>query len=193
MVHDRMEPAAFVSWIQRSGPLLRVPRSRLVTAQVTALVAMAFCYFLAPQFAWGYAIVAVSGFVAIALPALAGGPQGIVGDRLMDASPGRRHLPGGTGYAIRLATTLLVAFGLPAIVAAVLPAPISQRSADPWLALACLLALAGVMVVASHRAGPHGVGAVRLLVVASAIVLLLAALSLAIFPLLPGLSGFRRA
>lgn len=190
MVHDRMKPAAFVSWLLRSGPLLRVPHSRLVIAQVTALVAMAFCYFLAPQFAWGYAIVAVSGFVAIALPALAGGPHGVVGDRLMDASPGRRHLPGGTGYAIRLAVTLLVAFGLPAVVAAVLPAPISERSANPWVALACLLAVAGVMVVASHRVGTRGVGAVRLLVVASAIMFLLAALSFAALPLLPGLPGF---
>jgi hypothetical protein len=193
MLHERMKPAAWVSWLQRSGPLLRVPRSRLVVAQTTALAAMAFCYFLAPQFAWAYAIVAVCGFGALALPALAGGPHGIVGDRLLGASPGGHHLPGGAGYAIRLTATLLVAFGLPAAVAAVLPPPISERSADPWVALVCLLVMGGVVVSASRLAGPRGVGVVRLLVVASAFMVLLAALTFAAFPFLPSLPVFRPA
>jgi hypothetical protein len=193
MVRDTMEPAAFVSWLQRSGPLLRVPRSRLVIAQATALSAMALCYFLAPQFAWGYSVVAVTGYVALALPALASRPRGVAGQRLMDASPGRQYLPGGTGYAIRLAGTLLVAFALPAAVAGVLPSPISERSADPWIAVACLLGTSGVVVAASYLAGPQREGVVSVLIAASAFIFLVAALSFSALPLLPGLPGFKPA
>jgi hypothetical protein len=191
MVHDVLNPSIFVSWLQRSEPLLTVPRSRLVVAQAIALGAMAFCYFLAPQFAWGYRVVAIIGYVALVLPAVASGPRGVTGQRLMDASPGRQHLPGGTGYAIRLAGTPLVAFALPAAVAAALPSPMSERSGDPWIALGCLLGTAGVVVAAVRFAGPRRSGLASLLVVVAAVIMLLVPPCLPILPFFSGLPDFR--
>jgi hypothetical protein len=155
-----------------------------------ALAAMAFCYFLTPQFAWGYAIVAVIGYVSLAVPAVAGGPCGVAGRRLMDASPGREHLPGGTWYTLRLAGTLLAVFALPAAVAAALPAPISERSTEPWVALGCLLGTAGAFVAAVRLAGLGRSRFAGRAAVAAPFFILAATAALAILPVLPSLPEF---
>lgn len=189
MVRDVFDPSVLNAWFPRSGPLLGVSRCRLVIAQASSLAAMAWCYFLAPQFAWAYAIVAVGGFLALAVPSATSGPLGIAGQRLMDASPGRRHLPGTPGYTLRLAVTLLLAFAVPAAVATALPSPVAARSTEPWVAIACLVTTAIAVVAAVGIAGPRRKGLVSFLVLATAVVILIAALALPGLPSPPGFPG----
>ncbi len=171
------------------GQFLGMPRSRLVAAQGITLAAMAFCYFLAPQFAWGYPIVAVIGYVTLAVSAAASGPCGVAGQRLLDASPGREQLPGGSVSTLRLAGTLLGLFALPAAVAAALPSPISERSTEPWVALGCLVGTAGAFVAAARLAGARRSLFVGVIVVAAACVILMAAAIFSGLFILPGLPG----
>lgn len=189
MARDVFDPSAFVSWFPRSGPLLGVPRTRLAIAQSTALAAMAFCYFLAPQFAWAYAIVAVGGFMGLALFAVNSGPVGVAGQRLMNASPGRRHLPGGAGYAIRVTVRLFASFAVPAAVAVVLPSPVAARSTEPWIAFGGLLGMAGAVVVAVRLAGSGQSSLARFVVVAGAVIILAATLAFSALPILRALPG----
>jgi hypothetical protein len=184
MARDVFDPSAFAAWFPGSGPLLGVPRARLAIAQSMALAAMAFCYFLAPQFAWAYAIVAVGGFMGLALPAVASVPVGVAGQRLMNASPGRPHLPGGAGYAVRVAVRLFISFAVPAAVAAALPSPVAARSAEPWIAIGGLLGMAAAVVAAARLAGSGRSNLGSFVVVAGAVIILTATLAFSVLPVL---------
>ncbi len=136
------------------GPSLGVSRGLLAAAQASSLAAMAYCYFLAPQFAWVYTIVAVGWFLCLAVPAAMAGPRGVAGQRLLAASAGRQHLPGSPRFTLRVAFRYLVYFGWPAVIAATLPPPAGVRSVEPLSAIACLLAAAGILVGVSAVVRP---------------------------------------
>lgn len=146
---------------------------------------MAFCYFLAPHIAWLYPVVTVLAFVGLVLPAVTTRPLGVAGQRLMDTSPGRDHLPGATGHTLRVAAALGCSFTTPALVAAVLPSPMAPRSAEPWVALGCLVTVAVAVVGIVTLAGPSRTTLARVGVVATAAIILGLALSLPGLPPLP--------
>lgn len=125
-------------------------------AMVSALAAMVTCYFLAPQFAWAYAAVAVGWFVAIAVPLATAPPGGVSGARLRRGSAGRPAVPGSlrrAGATVALAAALLA---WPALVALVLPAAEGDRVGGPLVAIAWLGGVAGLLVVVVMLASPAG-------------------------------------
>lgn len=156
-----------------SSPRHRRPFAGAGPAMVSALVAMAGCYFLAPQFAWGYALVAVGWFAAIAVPAAtpAGDPPPVA--RLVRSAVGwpaglvlRSRSPG-------LVATTAALLAWPAVVAAGLVGPAAWRPDGPLTALAALAAIAGLTSVAGPLAsavvGPRATGDVARAVVLSAV------------------------
>jgi hypothetical protein len=162
-------------------PPYGAPRSLLVAAQVSCLAGMAFCYFLFPQCAWAYPVLAVGWFLGLALPTVTMGPRGVAGKRLVASAAGRCQLPGSLRFTVRAAARSLIYPGWPAIVAAVLPPPSGARSADPMMAIGLLTAAAGVLVGVVTLAGPRHAQAARWIVLATA------AIALGIVSVLPRL------
>jgi len=184
MLRDVLNPFVIFAWLAGSRPMLGVSRSRLAAAQASSLAAMTFCYFLAPQWAWVYAVVAVGGFLALVLPAVMSGPLGVSGQWLVEASPGRKNLPGSTQSIIQSTVTVFPYFAVPAAVAAALPSPVATRSTEPWFAVVALAVMAAVVVGAFRLAGHARKDLACLIVLATAAVMLAAGL---VLPGLPGL------
>lgn len=116
-------------------------------AMVTALVGMMVCYFLAPQIAAGYTLLALAWFVCLAVPAATPCTTGRAGDWLVRSAVGRPVVPGSTRAAVSTAVAYAALLGWPAIVAMLLPAPAGPRAMAPWVTLVCL-AVAAVAVTA---------------------------------------------
>ncbi len=159
-------------------PSFGVPRPLVAAAQVSSLAAMVFCYFLAPQFAWAYAVLALGWFLGLALPTATMGPRGQAGKRLMAAAAGRSELPGSLRFTVRVAARALVYPCWPAFVAGVLPSPVGARSAEPLMAMTLLVAGAGVLVTVVAVAGPRHAMLARWIVLSIA--------TAAVIALLPG-------
>jgi hypothetical protein len=118
-------------------------------ALASTLVAMAVCYFLAPQLSGWYAVVAATWFVVLTVPrAIIGAADAAGRIALVGAAVGRPCPPGVPAHAVRTLVAGAAILGWPAVVAAVLgPGP--ARSADgPLTALAILAALVIVAAVA---------------------------------------------
>lgn len=180
MMRDHPTWLASLSTFLASTPSLGASRPVLAAAQVSSLAGMVFCYFLAPQYAWAYAFLAVGWFLLLALPVATVGPRGVAGQRLMGGAAGRCELPGSLRYTVRVAARYLVYPGWPAVVAVVLPSPSGARSAEPIMALAFLLAAGGVLVGVVTIAGPRHPTVARGIVLAIAI-----AAAIAVLPSFP--------
>lgn len=122
-------------------------------AMASALVAMAGCYFLAPQFAWGYALLAVGWFVAIAVPAVTPARDASPVTRLVRSAVGRPACVGSTTRSLGIVATATGLLAWPAVVAAVLGGPAVWRLDGPFMALAALAAIAGLTSAAGPIAG----------------------------------------
>ena len=137
-------------WLGQTATATRRRRAETASAaaMATTLAAMVGCYFLSPQFAWVYAVVATGWFVCLAVPPATEmvGPPATV--RLVRGAAGHPKSPGSVGRAGRLAGMLCALLGWPAVVAAVLPAADGVRAGGPPLALAWLLAVAIGLVAA---------------------------------------------
>jgi hypothetical protein len=137
-VRDWLGPMASRRSIPEAGPLV---------AMIASLAAMVGWYFLAPQYAWAYAVLATGLFVCLAVPPATETTPATA--RFLRSSPGRPPLPGSLSRAARITAVYLGILGWPALVAFALPAAAGERVAGPltavlWLASAggCLLALA---------------------------------------------------
>jgi hypothetical protein len=104
----------------------------------SALAARVTCYFLAPQFAWAYAVVAVGWFVAVAVPPATAPTGGSAGERLRRAAAGRPAVPGSLRRAVSTAALLACLLAWPAVVSVVLPPVEGDRVGGPLVALAWL-------------------------------------------------------
>ena len=125
-------------------------------AMASALAAMVTCYFLAPQFAWAYAVVAVGWFVAVAVPPATAPMGGSAGERLRRAAAGRPAVPGSLRRAVSTAALLAGLLAWPAVVSMVLPPVEGDRVGGPLVALAWLGGVAGLLVAAVALAAPAG-------------------------------------
>jgi hypothetical protein len=172
------------------GPSLGISRGLLAVAQVSSLAAMAYGYFLAPQFAWVYSFVAVGWFLCLTVPSVTVGPLGVAGQRLIAASAGRTHVPGYLGFTLRVTARYLVFFAWPAVIAAILPPPAGARSAEPLVALVSLIVAAGLLVGVVTLAGPSRRDLARSIMIVLAALAMAAVVSLPKPPFLPG--GSRR-
>jgi hypothetical protein len=127
-------------------------------AMVSALAAMAICFFLVPEYAWCYTLVAVGWFVCLAVPAAtiaAGARDGAVRAALVHSAPGHPPLPGTATFAGRVVATQVAILGWPAAVAAALWGQAAARTDGPLLALG-LLAAAAVITMAAGVVATRG-------------------------------------
>jgi hypothetical protein len=156
---------------------------------------MAGCYFLAPQYAWAYAPIAVGWFVALAVPA-ATPPGGAAAVRLVRSAAGRPAVPGTWARTVPLVAKLAGLLGWPAVVAAVLTGSEAGRAGGPLTALAALAGAALLTVATAALAARGGrwrsigEGARALALVAVAAGAVTAASWAARAPHAPGLPGF---
>ncbi len=125
-------------------------------AMASALLAMVACYFLAPQFAWAYAAVAVGWFVAVAVPPATAAAGSTAAVRLGRSAAGRPALPGSFRRAVRGTATMAGLLVWPAVVALVLPAVEGGRVGGPLVALAWLAGVVAVLTLAVAIALPVG-------------------------------------
>jgi hypothetical protein len=206
--------ATAVVWIAAAGGLLagqahdrqpalgpssarhRRPIAGAGPAMASALAGMAGCYFLAPQYAWAYAPIAVGWFVALALPAATSSAGSAAAVRLVRSAAGRPAAPGTWPRAAPLVAKLAGLLGWPAVVAAVLTGSEAGRAGGPLTALAALAGAALLAVVAAALAARGGaarsIGEVAraLALVAVAAGAVTAASWAARAPHAPGLPGF---
>jgi hypothetical protein len=132
------------------------PEAGHLVAMTGSLTAMIVCYFLAPQFAWAYAVLAIGLFVCLAVPpATAFGPAtaGFVG-----SLAGRPPLPGTVSRAVRTAVVHAGILVWPAVIASGLPAAVGTRVGSPLTAIVWLGAVAGGLVATVAAATPSGRG-----------------------------------
>jgi hypothetical protein len=126
------------------------PLDRL--AMASALGSMVVCYFLAPEYAWVYAVISATWFVALAGPAatIAAGPRD-AGRRglLVRSAAGGPRLPGSLAHALTAIGFYAAVLGWPAVVAALLRGGAAAASRgpleEPLAAIALLAMLAGGM------------------------------------------------
>jgi hypothetical protein len=133
---DRHAGAAFSAAVGYGPPAVRSWRE--VLAMATTLVAMAVCYFLAPEFAAWYAVVAVAWFVMLGVPAAttaSGDHDALARCDLVKTCVGRPRLPGTTAHALAAILTHAAILGWPAVVAAVLWRGAAWTSGGPVLAI----------------------------------------------------------
>jgi hypothetical protein len=133
-----------------------MPSGLVAAALGTSLAAMASCYFLVPQTAWLYAALATAWLLTLAVPpatAAAGGP---LGGRLVRTAVGRGPLPGSLWQAASLTAWSVAFLGWPALVAMLVPSSEGPRNGSPLLAIACLVATAGLSLAAVAAAGRRG-------------------------------------
>lgn len=144
----------------------------------TTLVAMAVCYFLAPEFAAWYAVVAAAWFVVLGVPAAttASGDHDALARRdLVETCVGRPRLPGTTAHALAAILTHAAILGWPAVVAAVLWRGAAWMSGGPVLAILVVASLATATAVIVW--GADACGATRDTAAAVIIALLVAVVS----------------
>lgn len=125
-------------------------------AMASVLVAMAVCYFLAPQLAGWYAVVAAAWFVGLVVPRSTRAGGEIAARRMLVASAvGSPRLPGTPRQAARMLATGAAILGWPAIVAAALWRGPSWAPSGPVAALALLATLACAAAVSVRLARVH--------------------------------------
>ncbi len=117
-------------------------------AMLTTLLAMAVCFFLAPQLAAGFSVVAVGWFVCLAVPIATAGGLNRAAASLRRSAVGRPALPGSGGLARATAVDHAALLGWPAVVAVFLPPVGGPRAVPPWAALLVLAAAAGSLTAA---------------------------------------------
>lgn len=173
---DRHAGAAFSAAVGHGPPAVRSWPEAL--AMATTLVAMAACYFLAPEFAAWYAVVAVAWFVVLGVPAAttASGDHDALARRdLVKTCVGRPRLPGTTAHALAAILTHAAILGWPAVVAAVLWRGAAWTSGGPVLAILVVASLATATAVVVW--GADACGATRDTATAVIIALLVAVVS----------------
>ncbi len=134
----------------------RRPEAGAVAAMASALAAMVGCYFLAPQYAWAYAPVAVGWFVAVAVPAATPAAGSAAAVRLGRSAPGWPAFPGSLRWGARIVAAMTATLAWPAVVALLLPPAEGGRDGGPLLALAWIGGVAGLLVAALLVAVPLG-------------------------------------
>lgn len=141
-------------------------------AMASALAGMAGCYFLAPQFAWAYSLLAVGWFIVLVVPAATQRVGPAAAGRLVRSAAGRPAAPGSLAWSVLLVATTAGLLAWPAVVAAVLAGAEAWRGDGPLTALAALAAVAGLTVVvtavASGMPGGRSAGELARAVVLSA-------------------------
>lgn len=173
---DRHAGAAFSAAVGYGPPAVRSWPE--VLAMATTLVAMAVCYFLAPEFAAWYAVVAVAWFVMLGVPAAttaSGDHDALARCDLVKTCVGRPRLPGTTAHALAAILTHAAILGWPAVVAAVLWRGAAWTSGGPVLAILVVASLATATAVVVW--GADACGATRDTAAAVIIALLVAAVS----------------
>jgi len=147
--HDvRHAGAAFSAAVGHGPPAVRSWPEAL--AMATTLVAMAVCYFLAPEFAAWYAGVAVAWFVVLGVPVAttaSGDADALARRDLVRTCVGRPRLPGTTAHALAAILTHAAILGWPAVVAAVLWRGAAWTSGGPILAILVVASLATATAV----------------------------------------------
>ena len=175
--HDvRHAGAAFSAAVGHGPPAVRSWPEAL--AMATTLVAMAVCYFLAPEFAAWYAVVAVAWFVVLGVPAAttaSGEGDALARGDLVRTCVGRPRLPGTTAHALAAILTHAAILGWPAVVAAVLWRGAAWTSGGPVLAILVVASLATATAVVVW--GADACGATRDTAAAVIMALLVAAVS----------------
>jgi hypothetical protein len=155
---------AMRSPVGRGGPMAALGRNDAVTGQAplvgrswidavamaSTLVAMAVCFFLVPEAAGWYAVLAASWFTLLAVPVatLAGGDETARG-ALLAASAGGPRLPGSAARSLRMLVAYAAVLAWPAAVAAVVTrgsGPAAEGSVAAIAAIAVLLAVAAAAV-----------------------------------------------
>jgi hypothetical protein len=156
-----------LDWPEPAEERIRGSDSGPLIAMIASLAAMAGCYFLAPQFAWGYAALVTGLFVWLAVPqATAFGPAAA---GFVRSAAGQPPLPGSLARAVRVTATYLGILVWPALVASLLPAAAGVRVGGPGDAVAWLGCLAVGLVLMVAAAVPAGRGeAARAAVLAAA-------------------------
>ncbi|MFM7244490.1 MAG: hypothetical protein ACKO40_10015 [Planctomycetaceae bacterium] len=125
-------------------------------AMGSVLVAMAVCYFLAPQLAGWYAVVAGAWFVGLVVPRSTRAGGEIEARRMLVASAvGSPRLPGTPRQAARMLATGAAILGWPAIVAAALWNGPTWTPSGPTAALALLTTLAGAAAASVRLTRVH--------------------------------------
>lgn len=173
---DRYAGVAFSAAVGHGPPAVRSWPEAL--AMATTLVAMAVCYFLAPEFAAWYAVVAAAWFVVLGVPAAttASGDHDALARRdLVETCVGRPRLPGTTAHALAAILTHAAILGWPAVVAAVLWRGAAWMSGGPVLAILVVASLATATAVIVW--GADACGATRDTAAAVIIALLVAVVS----------------
>ena len=122
-------------------------------AMASTLVAMAVCFFLAPEAAGWYAVLAASWFTLLAVPVatLAGGDE-TARRALLAASPGSPRMPGTAARGLRMLVAYAAVLAWPAAVAAVVArglGPAAEGSMAAIVTIAALLAVAAAAVAAA--------------------------------------------
>ena len=114
-------------------------------AMASTLGAMAICYFLMPEYAGWYAVIAASWFTLLAVPAatIVGGDQQLRGD-LVAAGPGRPRLAGTLAAVVPTLAAYAAILGWPAVVAAIVARNRAWDWRDPLAALLLLFCMAAV-------------------------------------------------
>lgn len=114
-------------------------------AMLSVLAAMAVCYFLAPQAAGWYAVVAGAWFVGAVVPrAMPDGVDAEARRTLLATAAGGPLLPGAPLHAARVLATGVAILGWPAMVAGLLWSGSAWAASGPAAAVALLVVLAGV-------------------------------------------------
>jgi hypothetical protein len=114
-------------------------------AMISVLAAMAVCYFLAPQAAGWYAVVAGMWFVGFVVPrATLDGVDAEARRTLMATAAGLPRLPGTPRHAARVLATGAATLGWPAMVAGLLWAGPAWAASGPAAAVVLLAVLAGI-------------------------------------------------
>lgn len=125
---------------ERTSPLVAI-------SMVTVLAAMVGCFFLAPNLAAGYSVVALSWFICLAVPAATASSQPHRGLWLARTAIGPVPLPGSVMMAAARGLFQAAVLGWPAVVAMLLPAVGGSRAVHPGIAVGCL-AVAMVLLLA---------------------------------------------
>ena len=114
-------------------------------AMLSTLVAMAVCYFLAPEHAAWYAAIATTWFTLLAVPAatLVGGDEGPRRE-LATAGPGRPRLAGTPAAAVPTLAAYAAVLGWPAAVAAAVVRDRAAGWSDPRVAVVVVACMAGL-------------------------------------------------
>jgi len=114
-------------------------------AMISVLAAMAVCYFLAPQAAGWYAVVAGVWFVGFVVPRATLDGLDAEARRILMATAGvPPRLPGTPRHAARVLATGAAILGWPAMVAGLLGAEPAWAASGPAAAVTLLAVLAGV-------------------------------------------------